>query len=507
MARVLSIKSSKDREAAFARDRSPAQNQQSNPYSKVFSLQRIAGNRAVEQMMHSGMLNSLGTGAILQRKCACGGAAGASGKCAKCSEEETLLQRHGTGESESSQVPPIVHEVLSSSGQPLNSDTRAFMESRLGHDFSQVQVHTDSKAAESVRAVNALAYTVGKNIVFGTGQYAPTTDEGKQLLAHELTHVVQQQETTIQPKLILGSPNSLQEQEADDMARKAMSELTEQTLSLQTPSTSVLQRQMDFDEETEEEIVASVDENDLDVRDGDSPSGSTVAVSEQSDVQLESDLLSMAIEKSEAEEENETVLLAAADKKAKKSPSKGEEKKEKKETPWITKIEIDLSSQRMKLIWSGDRKLETITISSGKGCPNTKENPCESGDNLYCTPTGEFSVGKKGDGDYKNSKGDPMSWYVEFVSSRGIGIHNSQTADGNPRSHGCVRVGKGAQADALAKRINLNVNKKTKISVSGKAPTKPWLLSKEKTMKSNPGCPLPPEPKPKSKSSDKKKIK
>jgi hypothetical protein len=501
MTRTLSVKPSKEREAGFAKARSPAQNQPTNPYGKLFSLQRTAGNRATEQM-----LNSLGTGAIVQRKCACGGAAGASGKCAKCSEEETLLQRHGTGESKSSQVPPIVHEVLNSSGQPLNPDTRALMESQFGRDFSQVRVHTDTKAADSTRSVNALAYTVGKDIVFGTGQYAPTTDDGKKLLAHELTHVVQQQGKTLQAKLILGSPSSLQEREADDVARKVMSESTEQTLLLQTPSTSVLQRQMDFDEETEEEIVASVDENDLDVQDGDFPSGSTVAIGEQSDVQLESDLFGMAIEESEAEEENETILLAAADKKAKKPPAKGDGKKEKKETPWITKIEIDLTSQRMKLIWSGDRKPETVIISSGKGCPNTKENPCKSGDNLYCTPTGEFSVGKKGDGDYKNSKGDPMSWYVEFVPRRGIGIHNSQVADGNPRSHGCVRVGKGAQADALAKRINQNVNNKTKISVSGKAPTRPWSLSKEK-IKSYEGCPLPPEPKPKSKSSDKKKKK
>ena len=64
------------------------------------------------------------------------------------------------------------------------------MESRFGHDFSQVRVHRDAKAAESARAVNALAYTVGEDVVFGTGQYAPGSSTGQRLLAHELTHVV-----------------------------------------------------------------------------------------------------------------------------------------------------------------------------------------------------------------------------------------------------------------------------------------------------------------------------
>jgi hypothetical protein len=89
-------------------------------------------------------------------------------------------------------VPPIVHEVLRSPGQPLDAATRAFFEPRFGYDFSQVRVHTDAKAAESARAVNALAYTVGRDVVFGAGRYAPGTTIGRRLLTHELAHVVQQ---------------------------------------------------------------------------------------------------------------------------------------------------------------------------------------------------------------------------------------------------------------------------------------------------------------------------
>src|SRR5215207_8793318 len=105
-----------------------------------------------------------------------------------------VLQRAAIGPSPVSTIPPIVHEVLRVPGQPLDAGTRAFMEPRFGHDFSRVRVHTDAWAAESARAVDALAYTVGRDVVFGAGQHAPGTVAGTRLLAHELTHVVQQGE-------------------------------------------------------------------------------------------------------------------------------------------------------------------------------------------------------------------------------------------------------------------------------------------------------------------------
>lgn len=88
-----------------------------------------------------------------------------------------------------SEIPPIVHNVLQSSGQSLDAATRTILEPRFGHDFSRVRVHHDDQAAESAQAVQAEAYTVGQDIVFGTGQYAPATAAGQRLLAHELAHV------------------------------------------------------------------------------------------------------------------------------------------------------------------------------------------------------------------------------------------------------------------------------------------------------------------------------
>jgi hypothetical protein len=113
-------------------------------------------------------------------------------RCNRCSENH-LLQRYADhGKSEFSAFPPIIHEVLRSPGGPLDADVRAFMEQRFEHDFSRVTVHTDAKAAESARAVNALAFTAGKKVVFGAGVYSPRSEQGIRILGHELTHVVQQ---------------------------------------------------------------------------------------------------------------------------------------------------------------------------------------------------------------------------------------------------------------------------------------------------------------------------
>jgi hypothetical protein len=104
----------------------------------------------------------------------------------------TPLQRSSTDSSQSAEVPGIVHDVLQRPGQPLDPAIRTVMEPHFGTDFSQVRVHSGTLAEQSARAVNANAYTAGHNIVFGSGQFAPGTNVGKRLIAHELTHVVQQ---------------------------------------------------------------------------------------------------------------------------------------------------------------------------------------------------------------------------------------------------------------------------------------------------------------------------
>ena len=123
-----------------------------------------------------------------------------------------------------SAYPRIVDEVLRSPGQPLDSATRAFMEPRFGHDFSKVRVHADARAVESARAVNALAYTVGQDVVFGESEHAPGTRRGQRLLAHELTHVVQQQGSRQCPSGMfrVSTPSEPAEREANVVAARVV---------------------------------------------------------------------------------------------------------------------------------------------------------------------------------------------------------------------------------------------------------------------------------------------
>lgn len=97
-----------------------------------------------------------------------------------------------TNRADAVEAPASVHEVLRSPGQPLDAATRTFMEPRFGQDFGTVRVHADTQAATSARDVNAQAYTVGRDIVFGSGRLSPSTPAGLRLIAHELTHVLQQ---------------------------------------------------------------------------------------------------------------------------------------------------------------------------------------------------------------------------------------------------------------------------------------------------------------------------
>ena len=137
----------------------------------------------------------------LRRKCGCGGT------CGSCANASTV-HRSSIGSRTESGVPPIVHDVLRSPGRPLDTATRVNMESRFGHDFSSVRVHSGPRAAASAEAIGARAYTSGRNIVAGAKGLSPA------VLAHELTHVIQSGGGDPTPRTI-GAANSAVEREAD----------------------------------------------------------------------------------------------------------------------------------------------------------------------------------------------------------------------------------------------------------------------------------------------------
>jgi hypothetical protein len=179
---------------------------------------------------------------LLQRQCASRGQHTlVDGECGEYQKKRLLLQRRTADQSEVSEVPPIVHEALNSPSQSLDFTTRHLMESHFGHDFSQVRVHTDAQASESAHAVNAVAYTVGHDLVFARGQYTPGTRFGNYLLAHELSHVVQQSNAGFPTgQLQIQAPTATAETEADNAAKQVMSGLP--VMLLHQTSLSLMRR-------------------------------------------------------------------------------------------------------------------------------------------------------------------------------------------------------------------------------------------------------------------------
>ena len=151
------------------------------------------------------------------------------------------------------QEPSPVREVVGSGGgSPLDRDTRGFMESRLGADFSDVRVHTDGKATESARSVQAYAYTVGNDVVFQADKYSPDSDSGQRMLAHELTHVVQQRSGPVDGTPAAGGikishPSDSFEQAAESTADRVMS--SQAVPTPMTGATSSVQRVAPEEEE------------------------------------------------------------------------------------------------------------------------------------------------------------------------------------------------------------------------------------------------------------------
>src|SRR5688572_71523 len=163
----------------------------------VHRLQRTIGNRALGQLLartsqpsasgltisHPGDAHELEaervSDLVMQMPQAAAALAAGTGAGAP-----SVQRQSDAGAADRTEAPPSVHDVLRSPGLPLDTGTRAFFEPRFGYDFSGVRVHVGTAAARSARDVNALAYTVGHDVVFGEGRFAPGTHHGRRLLAH-----------------------------------------------------------------------------------------------------------------------------------------------------------------------------------------------------------------------------------------------------------------------------------------------------------------------------------
>jgi hypothetical protein len=148
----------------------------------------------------------------------CGGVQCPPGICNH--DDDPKIHRHTEGVAQIRTAPDLVTRVLSTAGEAMSTDTRSRMESRFGHDFSRVRIHTNAEAAKSAVAIQARAYTFGRHIVMGPGRYRPETQRGAELLVHELTHVVQQGNPASDavPARTISHPHDPAEQEAHRLA-------------------------------------------------------------------------------------------------------------------------------------------------------------------------------------------------------------------------------------------------------------------------------------------------
>jgi len=178
----------------------------------IFSLQKQAGNQAVQHLLHRGLIQAKmaisSPGDLAEREadrvadhimrahagipanspCAC---AEGGEMCEECQKQPLVVARKSSEHKQTDALHPILDPVLRSPGQPLDAETRALFERRFGEDLGRVRVHADLAAGESARAIDAHAYTAGSHVVFAPGKFNPQGRDGQWLLAHELTHVVQ----------------------------------------------------------------------------------------------------------------------------------------------------------------------------------------------------------------------------------------------------------------------------------------------------------------------------
>jgi hypothetical protein len=241
--------------------------------------------------------NSTHAGLLLQRKCACGSPTSSlTGECAECKSKKRVqaklaigasndpleleadrvadqvlagpvnpavsgapphIQRFaGQATAQANTAPASVDRVLASTGRPLDRALRQDMEQRFGHDFANVRVHADAAAEQSARDVSATAYTVGHDIVFGARRFAPGTQDGRRLIAHELAHVVQQSACT-------SSPVAIQRDADKDLTADRVRDLKEYVASHPSPYKHVIEiirfsQTQDLDDNVAADFVESL---------------------------------------------------------------------------------------------------------------------------------------------------------------------------------------------------------------------------------------------------------
>lgn len=408
--------------------------------------------------------------ATLQRKCACGGTSGPDGECAACRAKRLSMQRNRANGVDRAALPSTVHEVLHSSGQPLDATTRGFMEARFGHDFGHVRVHTDARAAESARAVQALAYTVGRDLVFASGHFAPTTSSGQRLLAHELAHVIQQGGAR-QPAKKGSSSSSppahraLQRQPEPDATEGTETPgVTYEDLDKEQPSgPATIESSTDEtlpEETTPEETSPEAGEESIQTKAAGAAPRESSGLEREADVAADSILAGRSVAvRGRTSPQPQYYLAKICDRASTQFPDFPK--------TYISAIKVDLTSPKhnVSLTWTGPNAAKGnkgpfhSSPGAGKCARNCDKTADSRAEGSLCTPKGNFVV---------HSFGCDMSSYPEatnvtYFSRSGIALHYYPSVPSYPASHGCVRIA----SLKVAQLIYDNSKKGTTVSVSG----------------------------------------
>ncbi len=366
-------------------------------------------------------------------------------KCSACEEETQVLQRKQNNNLVAPQSTLQTAEAaISRPGTRLDPKTSNFMASRFGADFSQVRVHTDSEAAQSAAAMGAKAYTVGSDIVFGAGQFNPGNESGRHLLAHELTHVIQQRHSQLSIQREVDDENGAEWGDEDEEIAEIESEEGESVEGLDSDGVLVADA-FDMADEgiaTEESGVPSNEA--FEAKGGQKPGkekggkGGGKGGSKGKD---------KPAPKKPVKKPTKTDACAGNCPQGKQpktiNDDCGESQANDKDN-FITKLHVEIGKQ-----------IVTATWKSGK----VEQWPCSP--NPRATPKVTTKVGVKCSINHTNGPGkngkprkDGMAWFTGFKSEgKRIGFHDSQRVGAGVFSHGCVRV-----CCDVAKKINENTS-------------------------------------------------
>jgi hypothetical protein len=412
-------------------------------------------------------------------------------ECSECSKEKQTLQRSPASEyrenRKEGEIPSIVSEVLNSPGQPLDAEVQAYFEPRFGYDFSRVRVHADDRAAASAQAVNALAYAVGHNIVFGAGQFALDTVAGNRLMAHELSHVVQQ-----------GGAHSathpaLQRQVMDT----ATSESTDSEIDFEQ-SSEAEEEELEFgpstaDSNTDDEVTSEGETEEEKSPEEELPSFQAKPIHLESLHNSSSALQHFELEADKAADSiiaggNVHVnpgVVGLVTVQGQKDKSKGGAKVKKPTKPkvcgrpsarvsdfpktYISDVNVDLTSPNhsVSLVWTGPNaasgKKGPFHSSPGAGLcnKNCADKATSTTGGSLCTPIGSFKVTNNSAcalGSFPKAK-NPT-----YFQRPGVALHFWSTVPNHPASHGCVRL--AALSDSELVHDN-SLKDVTNVNVSG----------------------------------------